>query len=245
MPSSTTSRSRSVRCARSWRAEVARVAGLAVPVAAATLAGCTSPPEYRRLAEDRFRVSYLGGADLCALRYAAELTLAAGYSHFYASHGVGPGVYATHFPGPATTTTIVKGGEVKTVSCAPGLPMCGGTTVYSETPASYDIQLLEEAPDPAEARRIVRRLGVRPQTFFVYEASALRDSLDADRSLECSPELPIALEPPPPEPELPIAPGPSRRPARGSRSGPSPCGWRERIPIRSSGPTSNIGWRTS
>jgi len=206
MPSSTTSRSRSSPCAKSWRADGRRAAALLV-VAAAPLA-CTTA-WHSRLAEDRFQISYRQRADLCALLYSAELTLAAGYRRFYAVQGFSPRITTVYTPGPATTN-IVSDGKVKTVTCAPGLPGCtGGTSSSSETPSTYEIHLLHDVPDTDATWRILRRNGLRPADLFVYDASRVRDSLGADLGDDCT------LDPPPSR--GPVLPPETRA---GARDGP-------------------------
>ena len=112
MPSSTTSKSRNARCARNLRAEIAHLGALVVT--AAVLSGCGATFRHDRLAEDRFEVSNKNGADLCALLYSAELTLAAGYSHFYTASGIAPHWAAGDLPSdalPTEKTITTKDGE--------------------------------------------------------------------------------------------------------------------------------------
>jgi hypothetical protein len=205
---------------KSWRAEVRR--WLACLTAGAVQLGCATT-WHERLAEDGFRIFYSDRNDLCALLYAAELTAAAGYGHFFATHGFGPSVSITYTPGPATTQ-IVDHGQLKTVACMPGLPSCGGSYSSSETPSGYEIHLLPQAPDPEETWSILRQRGLRATDLFVYEASVVRSSFRAAPEIDCDFELPLAPGAVPPEPtpsasdapvsEAPVSGTPPPAPAR-------------------------------
>lgn len=208
MPSSTTSKSRNARCARNLRAEVAHLGALVVT--AAVVSGCGATFRHDRLAEDRFEVSNKNGADLCALLYSAELTLAAGYSHFYAASGTRPALTTNVNSSPELKGTIVTmSGKVKKVDCGrsgtgkPGyfgteiVMGCAGSSYLAWTlPLSFsEIHLLEAAPGLDETWRIIRHFGIRLEDFFVYDASAVRSGMRADGSADCSLDLPISLEP--------------------------------------------------
>ncbi len=182
MSFSTTLTLPSAHCGKNSRADLARRS--AIVLAAALLANCGTGFGHHTLDRHTFEVSYGGEQDLCALLYSAELTLAAGYSYFYATDAVEPVDTLTYTPGP----DFYMGSEGP-VSCV-GMPGCGGAPTLSTSWSRYKIHLLEEEQSPGEEIMLARRHGLRYEELFVYDAAFVQQALRGDDSIECSVETP-------------------------------------------------------